>query len=100
MSSQITSKLFEPTQIGDNKLQHRVVLAPLTRFKATEKTHVPHVKLLKEYYTQRGSVPGTLLISEGAYVAQRGGGHTHAPGLWSDEQLAAWKEVNSFVYLS
>ncbi|KIY64420.1 NADH:flavin oxidoreductase/NADH oxidase [Cylindrobasidium torrendii FP15055 ss-10] len=104
MSSQ--SKLFQPITVGTVELQHRVALAPLTRFKATEKTHIPHTALVKNYYSQRGSTPGTLLISEATFISPQAGGYDHVPGIWSDEQIAAWKEItdavhskDSFIYL-
>ncbi|KAJ7121366.1 hypothetical protein C8R44DRAFT_622933 [Mycena epipterygia] len=84
------SKLFEPLTVGTAALQHRVVLAPLTRYKAS-KEHVPYLPLVAEYYTQRGSRPGTLLITEGTFIAARAGGYAHVPGIWSPEQIAAWK---------
>ncbi|KAJ7023850.1 hypothetical protein C8F04DRAFT_1133452 [Mycena alexandri] len=91
------SKLFEPLKIGTTVLQHRIVLAPLTRYKASE-THVPYLPLVSEYYAQRASKPGTLLISEGTFIAARAGGYTHVPGIWSPEQIAAWKSVTAAVH--
>lgn len=88
-----SSKLFQPVKVGNLTLQHRIVLAPLTRLRAT-KEHVPFVPLVSEYYTQRGSTPGTLLISEATFIAAKAGGYRHVPGIWSDEQIAAWKKVN------
>ena len=86
------SKLFQSVRVGDITLAHRVVLAPLTRFRHTDLTHValPNVK---EYYAQRGSTPGTLLISEATFIAPQAGGYKNAPGIWSDEQIKGWKEV-------
>ena len=64
--------LFQPTRVGALQLQHRVVLAPLTRFRAqpdgTPSAHAP------TYYAQRAAVPGTLLVAEGTLVAPRAGG--------------------------
>jgi hypothetical protein len=88
-----TSKLFEPIRVGDLPLQNRVVLAPLTRVRADAK-HVP-LPNVKLYYAQRASAPGTLLISEATYIAARAGGYPNPPGIWSDEQIKAWKEVRS-----
>lgn len=93
MSTVSDSKLFQPIQVGDASLQHRVVLAPLTRYRATA-SHVPLVSPVKEYYTQRSRTPGTLLISEAAFIAAKAGGYTHVPGIWNDEQISAWKEVS------
>ena len=87
------SKLFQPIKVGNLTLNHRIVLAPLTRNKASEKGHVPYVSIVKEYYSQRGSDPGTLLITEGTFIAQKAGVLKYAPGLWTQEQLDAWKEV-------
>ena len=55
--------LLEPLQIGNLHLKNRIVLAPLTRLRADD-DHVP-LDFVDEQYAQRGSVPGTLLISEG-----------------------------------
>ncbi|EDR03120.1 uncharacterized protein LACBIDRAFT_191617 [Laccaria bicolor S238N-H82] len=106
MTASIPSKLFQPIAIGFNTLQHRVVLTPLTRFRATKKTHVPINPLVKTYYSQRSSTPGTLLITEATFIAPQAGGYDNVPGIWSQEQIAAWKEIttavhanNSFIFL-
>ncbi|KAJ7439974.1 NADH:flavin oxidoreductase/NADH oxidase [Mycena latifolia] len=93
MSSQ---KLFQPTRVGDIELSHRVVFAPTTRFRAdANHAPLPHVA---EYYEQRASTSGSLLISEATYIAPRAGGYKHAPGIWSDAQIAAWKTVTDRVH--
>ena len=90
------SRLFEPLQVGKMNLQHRVVLAPLTRFRADD-DHVP-LPMVTEYYRQRGSTPGTLLVSEGTFIHHKAGGYANAPGIWSDAQIAAWKKVTDAVH--
>ncbi|KAG9081861.1 hypothetical protein FRC06_005363 [Ceratobasidium sp. 370] len=92
----IPSKLFQPLQIGDITLQHRVILAPLTRFRADD-AHV-HQDLAAEYYKQRSQVPGTLLITEATFIAAEAGGYANVPGIWSDAQIAAWKKVAEAVH--
>ncbi|KAJ6581848.1 FMN-linked oxidoreductase [Mycena capillaripes] len=89
-------KLFQPALVGDIELKHRIVFAPSTRFRA-DKNHVqlPHVA---EYYAQRASTPGTLLISEATFIAPRAGGYAHVPGIWSDDQIVAWKKVTDAVH--
>lgn len=84
-------KLFQPLRVGTANLQHRVVLAPMTRNRA-DAQHV-HGALALEYYKQRTSVPGTLAITEATFIAARAGGYPNVPGIWSDEQIAAWKLV-------
>lgn len=90
---EMTLKLFQSVEIGDLTLKHRVVLAPLTRNRAS-KTYVPLLPTVAEYYAQRASTPGTFLISEATYIAPRAGGYPNVPGIWNDEQIAAWKVVN------
>ncbi|KAJ7360916.1 hypothetical protein DFH08DRAFT_842512 [Mycena albidolilacea] len=99
-----TPKLFQPIQVGNIQLAHRVVFAPTTRFRADEShTPLPHVA---EYYEQRASTPGSLIISEATLIAERAGAARSAPGIWSNEQIAAWKKITdkvhakgSFMYL-
>ncbi|KAF7984526.1 hypothetical protein HWV62_13697 [Athelia sp. TMB] len=102
--SSTSSNLFTPLQVGDVTLGNRVVMAPLTRFRATE-THAPgpHAAL---YYSQRSVAPGTLLISEATLIGEKAGGYFGVPGIYSDEQIAGWKKVvdavhanGSFIYL-
>ncbi|KAF8147835.1 hypothetical protein B0H34DRAFT_758987 [Crassisporium funariophilum] len=101
-----TSKLFEPLKVGTKVLQHRVALAPLTRFKSTKKEHVPILPLVQTYYSQRGSRPGTLLITEATFIAARAGGYDNVPGIWNKDQIKAWRQITdsvhangSFIYL-
>ena len=88
-----TSKLFQPIRVGRMDLQHRVVLSPMTRLRA-DKHHV-HGDLALEYYTQRASAPGTLLITEATAIHPHAGGLAHIPFIYTDEQINAWKRVRS-----
>ncbi|KAF2139454.1 uncharacterized protein K452DRAFT_275770 [Aplosporella prunicola CBS 121167] len=90
------SKLFAPIKIGASDLEHRLVMAPLTRFRATDE-HVP-TELMAQYYAQRAIVPGTLILSEASFVSARAGGYANIPGLWSDEQLSQWKKITDAVH--
>ena len=92
MSSSV-SPLFQPLRLGGLNLQHRVVMAPLTRFRAN-KSHV-HGELAKTYYDQRASVPGTLIIAEATFIAPQAAGYENVPGIWSDAQIAGWKAVRN-----
>ncbi len=88
-----TPKLFQPAKVGDLELSNRVVFAPLTRFRA-DNAHVP-TDMMVEYYKQRASYPGTLLITEATYITAQAGGMPNVPGIWSEEQIAAWKKVRT-----
>ncbi|KAJ5375572.1 Alcohol acetyltransferase [Penicillium concentricum] len=90
------SRLFKPLKIGGMEVKHRIGMAPLTRFRATE-DRVPTL-LMKEYYGQRAAVPGTLIITEGTFISATCGGFPHAPGLWREDQVAAWKIVTDEVH--
>lgn len=59
-----------------------------------------HHGVAVEYYEQRASYPGTLLISEATFISEDGGGYTNVPGIFSGEQIAAWKRVRPDVLLS
>jgi NADPH2 dehydrogenase len=87
-----TSKLFQPIEVGTVALQHRVVMAPVTRYRGNTK-HTP-TDLVVEHYAARASIPGTLIISEATYITHKASGDSfNVPGIWSDEQAAAWKKV-------
>ncbi|VDB85584.1 unnamed protein product [Peniophora sp. CBMAI 1063] len=73
-------------------------MAPMTRYRASD-DHVPN-PLAQEYYTQRAHTPGTLIITEGTYIDDRAGGQPNAPGIWNDEQIAAWKPIVDKVHSS
>ncbi|KAL5347128.1 hypothetical protein ACLOAV_007435 [Pseudogymnoascus australis] len=90
------SNLFAPLSLGNHTLQHRLALAPLTRFRTTD-AHVP-LPMVATYYAQRAAAPGTLLISEATYVSPAAVGYKHAPGIYNAAQIAAWKPVTEAVH--
>jgi NADPH2 dehydrogenase len=90
-SSAEHSTLFTPLQVGRITVSHRIVLAPLSRSRAT-KDHV-HTNLGVEYYTQRSAFPGSLLISEDTAIHPAAGTWDHAPYIYTDAQVEAWKPV-------
>jgi NADPH2 dehydrogenase len=91
MSTSRSSRLFEPYKLGNLDLRHRIVLAPLTRARTTP-SYALH-PFAVEYYAQRASTPGTLLVAEGTIPHPRSLGLPGAPGIWSDEQIGIWKQV-------
>lgn len=86
--------LFDPVQLGAMDVPNRVIMAPLTRGRAT-RDHVP-TPIMVDYYRQRASAG--LIISEATGISRQGLGWPYAPGLWSDEQVAAWKPVTQAVH--
>ncbi|KAI9849183.1 MAG: Chanoclavine-I aldehyde reductase fgaOx3 [Thelocarpon superellum] len=91
-----SSRLFEPLRIGNVQLKHRVVMAPLTRYRADDQ-HV-HTPMAIEYYTQRAAVPGTLLITEATFISPRASGYNNVPGIYNQAQIKAWKAITDAVH--
>ena len=95
VAAQQTPALFKPIKLGRLLLQHRVVLAPLTRYRAYD-THVPGPQSAS-YYAQRASAPGSLLITEATIISHNAGGFAHVPGVYTDAQIQGWKKVRVFI---
>ncbi|KAK4057147.1 hypothetical protein OIO90_001642 [Microbotryomycetes sp. JL221] len=96
--------VWQPLKVGDIELKHRIAMAPLTRCRADDKR--THHDVAREYYGQRATEPGTLLISEATFISPQAAGWPNAPGVYTDDQVAAWKKVvdevhskGSFIYL-
>ena len=87
--------LFEPITVGTLRLPNRIVMAPLTRSRATADTRVP-VPMMAEYYSQRATAG--LIISEATVVDRMGVGYEATPGIWTDEQVEGWKSVTEAVH--
>ena len=64
-------------------------MAPLTRFRTDEEG--VHHEIAVEMYAQRAE-EGTLIISEGMTVSLASGGYP-GPGIYTQEQIDAWKKV-------
>src|SRR5260370_26652382 len=90
------NKLFTPLQVGSMELEHRVVMAPLTRSRSVQPGSIPG-DLMLEYYSQR-ACEGGLIVSEGTSISIAAGGWFGAPGLYSDEQVAGWKRITDAVH--
>ncbi|MGB9190533.1 MULTISPECIES: alkene reductase [unclassified Acinetobacter] len=83
-----------PIQFGELKLKNRVVMAPLTRSRATA-DRVP-TAMMAEYYAQRASAG--LIISEATVISEEANGYEKTPGLFTDEQVEGWKLVTNAVH--
>ncbi|KAK7433306.1 hypothetical protein QQZ08_000245 [Neonectria magnoliae] len=91
------SHLMSPLRIGRCGLKHRVIMAPMTRLRASDE-HVPQDMML-EYYAQRASVPGTLLITEAAFISAKSRGRDeNAPGIYTRGQIQGWKRITDEVH--
>jgi N-ethylmaleimide reductase len=89
-------RLFSSLEIGPYQLQHRVVMAPLTRMRAERSSFAPR-PLNAQYYGQRAT-PGGLIIAEASPVTVTGRGNPATPGIYSDEQTKGWRGVVDAVH--
>lgn len=88
--------LLTPTTVGAFSLQHRVVLAPLTRMRSEVPGNVPG-PLMVEHYGQRAT-GGGLLITEATFVSRQGNGGYGSPGIENDDQREGWRAVVDAVH--
>lgn len=90
----LVTPLFQPLQVGAIATPNRVYMAPLTRCRA-EEGHVPG-PLMAEYYRQRASAG--LIIAEATMVMEGNSAFWHEPGIYSEAQIAGWKQVTDEVH--
>ncbi|NHC03039.1 alkene reductase [Acinetobacter sp. 187] len=83
-----------PIQFGELKLKNRVVMAPLTRSRATQ-DRVP-TPMMVEYYAQRASAG--LIIAEATVISEEANGYEYTPGLFTDAQVEGWKPITQAVH--
>lgn len=89
------TSLFDPISLGAINAPNRILMAPLTRARC-EGVHVPVSALKAEYYAQRAAAG--LIIAEATGISQEGMGWPSGPGIWSTEQVEAWKPVTDAVH--
>ncbi|HQT26337.1 MAG TPA: alkene reductase, partial [Burkholderiales bacterium] len=88
-------KLFQPCRMGEIMLENRIVMAPLTRSRATAGTDAPN-DLNVKYYAQRATAG--LIISEASQISPQGKGYPWTPGIYSDVQVSGWNKVTEAVH--
>ncbi|KAK4784729.1 hypothetical protein SAY86_019097 [Trapa natans] len=86
--------LLTPHKMGKFDLSHRVVLPPLTRSRSYGNVPQPHAAV---YYSQRAT-PGGLLIAEATGVSHTAQGYPETPGIWTKEQVEAWRPIVNAVH--
>lgn len=84
---------FSPYNLGSISLANRLVMAPMTRSRAIN--NIPN-DLITTYYGQRASAG--LIITEGVSPSPNGLGYARIPGLFSSDQVKAWKDVTNAVH--
>lgn len=87
-------KLLQPLQVGTQTFSNRVMMAPLTRCRASE-GHMPN-ELMAEYYSQRAT--SGLLIAEATMIEEGNSAFISEPGIYNQQQVEGWKLVTSKVH--
>lgn len=90
-----TQPLLKPITVGDLTFSNRVWMAPMTRSRAANPENKPF-EIHEKYYRQRASAG--LIITEGSQISPKGVGYINTPGIYSQEQVQAWKEVTKAVH--
>lgn len=86
--------LFSPFTLAGMELANRVVMAPMTRSRATRDGDVgPYAA---QYYAQRASAG--LIITEAIGISPQAHGYPYTPGLWSANQSGEWERVTRAVH--
>lgn len=88
------SLLFQPGQLGRLSIPNRVIMAPMTRSRATDDGVVGPLTAL--YYAQRASAG--MIITEGVFPTADGKGYIRTPGIETEAQKAGWREVVETVH--
>jgi len=89
-----TSALWDPINVGDLTLGHRLAMAPMSRDRSRP-DGVP-TELNVTYYAQRAST--ALIITEGTQPSADGQGYLLTPGIYTDEQIEGWRQVTDAVH--
>ena len=87
--------LFQPLTVGDITIANRIVMAPLTRNRATHGTDAPN-DLNVEYYAQRAGAG--LIVTEASQISRQGQGYIFTSGIYSDAQVEGWLKVVKAIH--
>lgn len=88
------SKFFDKLKISDDLvLNNRIIMAPMTRSRANDEG--VQLAYTVEYYRQRASAG--LIITEATNISPMAKGYIKTPGIFTDEQIAAWRVITDAV---
>jgi len=86
--------LLSPVTLGTLRLPNRVIMAPMTRCRASPDGSTP--PSYGEYFAQRSSAG--LMVTDATMVSPQAVGYPNAPGMWTDEHLRAWSGVTAAAH--
>jgi N-ethylmaleimide reductase len=95
MSNGENQPLFTPFALGDRPLRNRIVMAPMTRGRASNAGLIP-TDLHVEYYRQRASAG--LILTEATWISHEAIGFINVPGLYTQQQVEGWRAVTDAVH--
>ena len=87
--------LFEHFQLKSLELNNRIVMAPMTRSRATDPNATAN-EIMATYYAQRASAG--LIITEGVFINDMAAGYINVPKIHTKEQTESWKKVTKKVH--
>ncbi|OBY25000.1 alkene reductase [Leisingera sp. JC1] len=91
----MSQELFSASTAGAIELKNRIVMAPLTRNRADDRTGEV-LDRHAEYYAQRAGAG--LVITEGSQISPEAKGYIQTPGIHTAAQAAAWRKVTDAVH--
>jgi N-ethylmaleimide reductase len=94
MIERTLSPMLQPVTIGNFHLKNRIVMPPLTRSRSSEEGIPP--AFAGDYYAQRASAG--LIVTEATNISPHARGYAYTPGIWSGEQVAAWRPIVDAVH--
>ena len=95
LTTTTTETLFTPVTLGALALPNRVVMAPMTRNRASSDGLVP-TPLMAEYYRQRAGAG--LIVAEATQVNAQSQGYPNTPGIHTAAQVDGWRHVTRAVH--
>lgn len=87
--------LLKPIKLQGLELKNRIIMAPMTRSRA-DNSEAAVTNIHAKYYAQRAGAG--LIISEGSQISRQGVGYINTPGIYSKDQVEAWKGVTQAVH--
>lgn len=91
------NELLKPINICDWNLRTKIVMAPMTRSFANNNTGIVGEDIV-DYYRRRAKDGIGLIITEGINPTLRGKGTLCVPGLYTEDQVNAWRKVTTAVH--
>jgi N-ethylmaleimide reductase len=86
--------VLKPASVGGLNLKNRIVMAPLTRSRASRDGIQP--PYAADYYAQRAGC--ALIVTEATNISPQAVGYAGTPGIWNEAQVASWRSVTDAVH--